>query len=227
MRYVVPRDARILASARVKEARQILFGHEQGLPGERWLARPLVSRDMLQWYFPSKYGLQEFRLSEYYQMQAERFAKRPTLPWVGRFSNLSAKMTNGENFEKIDKFLRNPPPQYPNHVVDDFRAMFELVRLGDVTTRLLQVASIQPTMGDSASGQEKAVAPSSITDKRHRFVDPLFRRRRLKWMERFLAGMNNSKEIKYNRHFTRHPDEQKKWPTNMGSVTVKWPNRRN
>lgn len=60
-------------------------------------------------------------------------------------------------------------------------------------------------------------------DRRHRFVDPMFRRRRLKWIERQYAGANKDKEVKYNMYYVTHPDEQKEWPTNRGSTTVVWP----
>jgi hypothetical protein len=114
--------------------------------------------------------------------------------------------------------------------VDDLKAMFEMVQSGNDLRGLLNEAIMEIEKGklkSDSSSIDSDQTGTVGTDRRHRFVDPLFRRRRLKWMERFLAGMNNSKEIKYNRHFTRHPDEQKTWPTNMGSVTVKWPNRRN
>ena len=234
MRFVSGRDSRLLNQARVQEARKILFGHEQGLPGERWLARPLVSRDMLQWYFPSKYGLQEFRLSEYYEMQAERFRKSSStssLNWVNRFSEIVHKIE--KNRTQIDAILAEIPEDKRDQVVwEDLKEMVAVVDLmNDEDSRegkflkSVLMREQQADWGVAAPETRDAVIP--FTDKRHRFVDPLFRRRRLKWMERFLAGMNNKKEIRLNRHYTRHPDEQKKWPTNLGSVTVKWPNRRN
>ena len=233
MRFVSGRDSRLLNQARVQEARKILFGYEQGLPGERWLARPLVSRDMLQWYFPSKYGLQEFRLSEYYEMQAERFRKSSStsLNWVNRFSEIVHKIE--KNRTQIDAILAEIPEDKRDQVVwEDLKEMVAVVDLmNDEESRegkflkSVLMREQQADWGVAAPETSDAVIP--FTDKRHRFVDPLFRRRRLKWMERFLAGMNNKKEIRLNRHYTRHPDEQKKWPTNLGSVTVKWPNRRN
>jgi hypothetical protein len=230
MRFVSGRDSRLIAQARIKEARKALFGHEQGLPGERWLARPLVSRDMLQWYFPSKYGLQEFRLSEYYQMQAERFRKRPEMAWVSQFRETVQRIQ--ENREEVDKLLTGEMSGRVDQVaLQDLKEMVTLIdsmNAGETKEanflRMVLMRDAEPSTNSDTVSETSQVP---FEDKRHRFVDPLFRRRRLKWMERFLAGMNNKKEIRLNHHFTRHPDEQKKWPTNLGSVTVKWPNRRN
>jgi hypothetical protein len=231
MRFVSGRDSRLVAQVRVKEARKILFGHEQGLPGERWLARPLASRDMLQWYFPSKYGLQEFRLSEYYEMQAERFRKRPVMPWVNQFRETVKRIEDSR--EDVDRMLSVMPENRSE--VSAWEDLKELVQLIDMmnSEETREGKFFKMVLMKEKEEEKLIVGESSTTittpfvDKRHRFVDPLFRRRRLKWMERFLAGMNNKKEIRLNRHYTRHPDEQKVWPTNLGSVTVKWPNRRN
>jgi hypothetical protein len=105
------------------------------------------------------------------------------------------------------------------------KAMLELLSSpsGDVIKKVLLPIESRAVYKET----EKLSRKGLFVNRRHRFVDPLFRRRRLKWMERFLAGMNSAKEIKYNRHFTRQPDLQPKWPSNLGSVTVKWPNRRN
>jgi hypothetical protein len=213
-------NARMLASARVTAVRDMLFGPHAGLPGERWLARPLVAKDMLNWYFPSKYGLQEFRLNEYFAMQADRFKKRADAEWVSELRNLLDEIQS--NKEGINNYLSSLSEEQllANTAAMDLRSILDCLERS-------------PELFDLVQQDEVVAAPSPPPessppkDKRHRFVDPLFRRRRLKWMERFMAGMNNAKEIKYNRHFTRHPDEQKQWPTNLGSVTVKWPNRRN
>ena len=270
MRYTAGVNSRLLRAAQVEKARAVLFGHERGLPGERWLARPLVARDMLQWYFPSKFGLQDFRLDEYYTMQAERFRKRQPMPWVDRFRALMDTVQARK--EEVGGYLRTvSESEYRDKdEVKDLHAMYLL--LGNESVLSFSVGNTPPvpslrdaiggncdmpsTVAISSSGESRqadskilqqallrerhvwkrlstgssgcdADTSSLYVNKRHRFVDPLFRRRRLKWMERFLAGMNNAKEIKYNRHFTRHPDEQKQWPSNLGSVTVRWPNRRN
>jgi len=60
-------------------------------------------------------------------------------------------------------------------------------------------------------------------NRRHRFVDPMFRRRRLKWLERQMSGLNKEKEVKFNSYFASHPDNTAEWPTNKGSVTIVWP----
>ncbi|KAF4655623.1 hypothetical protein FOL46_008185 [Perkinsus olseni] len=54
-------------------------------------------------------------------------------------------------------------------------------------------------------------------EHRHRFVDPLFRRRRLKYMERLTTGKTKPKEKKYHGYYIVHPDNKKRWPSNLGS----------
>eukprot|EP00933_Yihiella_yeosuensis_P037091 TRINITY_DN3094_c1_g1_i1.p1 TRINITY_DN3094_c1_g1~~TRINITY_DN3094_c1_g1_i1.p1 ORF type:complete len:463 (+),score=128.77 TRINITY_DN3094_c1_g1_i1:99-1487(+) len=63
----------------------------------------------------------------------------------------------------------------------------------------------------------------SYIARRHRFIDPMFRRRRLKWLERQMSELNGEKEVKYNQYYATHPDKHKEWPTNKGSVTIVWP----
>jgi hypothetical protein len=235
MRFTGSLDSRIARDVSIKKARELLFGHEKGLPGERWLARPLVAKDMLHWYMPSKYGLQDFRLDEYYEMQAERFKKRQVQPWVHKFKSLMD--TIQANKEKLSVYIHSvkEDDMRKSDAHQSLNSMLGLLQDGNSLSirspenresRVLQLSLLRQRHAEKR-GESSADPKSLFVNKRHRFVDPLFRRRRLKWMERFLAGMNNSKEIKYNRHFTRHPDDQKAFPSNLGSVTVRWPNRRN
>ena len=225
-------DARLARELQVAKARRLLFGHERGLPGERWWARPLVARDTLHWYMPSKYGLPEFQLEQYYAMQAERFKKREAMPWVAQFKSVADKIS--ENREALETFLKSvsEDAMRENGALQDLQAFLRLIdplerESAGIKGRIYELALLRQRHAVKRLEAAEVSAASLLVNKRHRFVDPLFRRRRLKWMERFLAGMNNAKEIKLNRHFTRHPDLQPKWPSNLGSVTVKWPNRRN
>jgi hypothetical protein len=59
--------------------------------------------------------------------------------------------------------------------------------------------------------------------RRWRFVDPLYRRRRVKFLERYARGQCKPKEIKYNEYRVQHPDNMLQWPSNKNSGTVKWP----
>lgn len=79
---------------------------------------------------------------------------------------------------------------------------------------------------EGAKGPSSAPLPDPLRGylcKRHRFVDPMFRRRRLKWLERQMAEKNKDREVKFNLYYTVHPDDRREWPTNKGSVTVQWP----
>jgi len=71
--------------------------------------------------------------------------------------------------------------------------------------------------------KEGPVPVRKYLERRHRFIDPMFRRRRLKWLERQMAGKNKETEVKFNTYYATHPDQHKEWPTNKGSVTVTYP----
>eukprot|EP00922_Rhytidocystis_sp_ex-Travisia-forbesii_P042811 GHVS01064019.1.p1 GENE.GHVS01064019.1~~GHVS01064019.1.p1 ORF type:complete len:524 (-),score=97.04 GHVS01064019.1:254-1669(-) len=61
-------------------------------------------------------------------------------------------------------------------------------------------------------------------NRRYRFFEPLFRRRRLAYIERLCAGrVKNEKKKKYQQFFVDHPDQKALWPDNKGSCSVKWP----
>jgi len=59
--------------------------------------------------------------------------------------------------------------------------------------------------------------------RRHRFIDPMYRRRRLKWLERQMSDLNREKDVKFSSYYGPHPDDTPEWPTNKGSTTVVWP----
>mmetsp|Transcript_5646 Transcript_5646/g.14108 ORF Transcript_5646/g.14108 Transcript_5646/m.14108 type:complete len:233 (+) Transcript_5646:320-1018(+) len=73
-------------------------------------------------------------------------------------------------------------------------------------------------------GKVKVDRPPASSNIKFRFVDPMFRRRRVKWLERFSKGVHRKKEKQYNAYYLTHPDEKPVWPDNYGSVTVRWPN---
>jgi len=78
---------------------------------------------------------------------------------------------------------------------------------------------VAPSQGPAANN----AAMDRYRSRRHRFIDPMFRRRRLKWLERQMARLNKPREVKYNDYFKTHPDDKPEFPTNKGSVTVAWP----
>merc|ERR1712146_554695 len=88
-------------------------------------------------------------------------------------------------------------------------------------------------MGNSAakSAEAKATGTTEVDifwkrtkqKRRWRFIDPLYRRRRVKFLERYARGQCKPKEIKYNEYRVQHPDNMSQWPSNKNSGTVKWP----
>merc|ERR1719456_1006631 len=69
-------DRRALKEEHIAAARERVFGPQGSMPGDRYFRKPLEGHDFVNWYFPSKYNLQDFRVDEYFEMQAERFAPR-------------------------------------------------------------------------------------------------------------------------------------------------------
>ncbi|CBZ49787.1 conserved hypothetical protein [Neospora caninum Liverpool] len=61
----------------VADAKRKIFGYACGMPGEEQWVKPLQGRQMMKWYWPSKYMLQDVQMAQYFQMQAMRFAPRP------------------------------------------------------------------------------------------------------------------------------------------------------
>lgn len=60
---------------------------------------------------------------------------------------------------------------------------------------------------------------------RHRFFDPLFRRKRLSFLDRFTRErIKADKERQIGtRLYVKHPDQKPLWPDNKGLVTRTWP----
>lgn len=394
-------DLRALKEEHIDLARERIFGPQGDLPGDRQFRKKLEGRQLMRWYFPSKYNLQDFRVDEYFEMQAERFAPREPHASMPALTKTLEKVSRHREelrsfFQDLDEatFLENPSLQdlygafrlvdpepalrfpVPERVFREhtplmgpappFRAAaaaaapseaadaeadmgrelcsllllikeklgqrdasalesrvtrlrsLEEVRtvLVEEATRLdlilpLEEATVVFEGGDpppeakSASeasearqgAAEGAPAPAEVEvdvadldavaegaeasgwdaeasaahpaqrpraglatylvrpdaganvgatkekaakelerlrtkgprevraylARRHRFVDPMFRRRRLKWLERQMAQRNKEKEVKFNLYYATHPDDQKVWPTNKASVTVKWP----
>jgi len=310
---------------------------------------------MMQWYFPSKFNFQDFRIDEYFEMQSERFDQRPThkaitdmdkaleqvfkkreelrkffstLDETTFYNNPSLQDLYGLfrlvdsdvalKFQVRENVFREHSPMWPmslqsssassssteaattrpdlqmcdqytvdlyNRIMDslgDKSQLFERevgfqdadqaslkvfletkaseLGLSPTTSKVdvqfagsngkaggglvalpverLEVKSKKdPSLGaqdarQSLEKDKKKLTPAQLSvqeareayvNRRHRFIDPMFRRRRLKWLERQMANKNKEREVKYNNYFQTHPDIQKHWPTNRASVTVTWP----
>ena len=232
------------------------------MSGERWFARPLDGKLLRQWYFPSKYGFQNFKMEEYIEMQAERFKDRPVHPSVKLFSDTLTRVA--QESVKIGEFLEK---NKGDKSLDDLKAIYDMVVEEDKEVRdedeiaflletlrahagaekAIQIASKlnnelislvearrlildclkqengKGMVGSGGFGVDYSESEKKILGRRHRFVDPLQRRRRLKWMERLLQGKHSAQELKHGSHYKTHPDQQEIYPTNMGPVTIKWP----
>ncbi|EER10700.1 hypothetical protein Pmar_PMAR000743 [Perkinsus marinus ATCC 50983] len=60
----------------VQEMQDRLWGPMKGMPGERWFLKPLEGPKYAEWYFPSKYNVPEFKVGDYFEMQAERYHRK-------------------------------------------------------------------------------------------------------------------------------------------------------
>merc|ERR1712072_1092317 len=107
---------------------------------------------------------------------------------------------------------------------EDGRLAAYLVRAQSGGSKEDRAASQKSAEEELTKMRTKGPAPvRQYLARRHRFIDPMFRRRRLKWLERQMAGKNKEREVKFNTYYATHPDEHKEWPSNKGSVTVVWP----
>jgi hypothetical protein len=275
MRFVAKRFIRETKQADIQQLRERLFGPHRGLPGERWFARPLDGKTLRQWYFPSKYALQNFRLDEYLEMQTERFAPRPVHPTVTDFAATVQRLVDSQDV--VAAFLATLDEQTlaNNASVRDLKDLYDLVFASEASdenssteisaeqqdelTFLLETLRahagcevagnvLQQIHSESFSfgGARKMIFAAlrsskpaekktedmtaglsedqkKLLNKRYRFIDPLYRRRRVKWMERLLTQKHSAQELKHHSYYKTHPDQQDTFPTNMGPATIKWP----
>lgn len=355
-----PTDLRTLRDEHVLRAREAVFGPQGSLPGDRYLRQKLEGRKFMRWYFPSKFNMQDFRVDEYFEMQAERFKPHPPHDCMAKLNATAQEVS--KHREEVRSFFRgideetflntptlqdlygvfrmvdpdpvlsfpvpeniflehsplwgsSPPFRYPSQSLDSaeqdeaiedaadeaapaalassehemaeellalwalvsealgkeaggksranaFDARINMVKSEKEVRELLlqeaqQLGIVAPfedssvvvedgrlaaylVRAQSGGSQEERAASQKSAEKellkmretgqtkaylarRHRFVDPMFRRRRLKWLERQMIGKNKEKEVKFNTYYATHPDDHKEWPTNKGSVTVVWP----
>lgn len=328
-------DLRAVKDAAVARSRERVFGPQGVKPGDRYFQKALEGQKLMRWYFPSKYGMQDFGVDEYFEMQAERLAPRASHSAVTALTQTLRDVSRRREelrtfFQGLDEatFLGSPtlqdlygcfrlvdpdralPFEVPDAVYREHSPMFGVAPLflaepyaspeelqllverwsgGESNADALRarIASMQSDAAvrellleeknrlhaipdfehiavevegaESAGprgrflrayaakrargGPPRAVAtaqkeaaeeierslqagPRNVRDylsRRHRFVDPMFRRRRLKWLERQMAGKNAETEVKFNSYYATHPDKHNEWPTNKGSVTVTWP----
>mmetsp|Transcript_42375 Transcript_42375/g.76929 ORF Transcript_42375/g.76929 Transcript_42375/m.76929 type:complete len:354 (+) Transcript_42375:40-1101(+) len=328
-------DLRVVREERINAARERIFGTRGTLPGDRFFKMPLQGNDFMTWYFPSKYQFPDFRVEEYFEMQAERLApkeKHESMHDIGQvfqaamdhkeslqrfFQNLSEEDFNnnptlqdlygiyrqvdaerGLSFAPHPSLFREHQPMFAVQPATEegvessqgdsqldaatvirmgvtqlynmycsilrslkktaksnvafhsekFRLDARLIRKSsakevhslllsfaqehgiavpfDVTTLMPENGSLLPYSLPARPKEEAddlgGFAP--YLKRRHRFVDPLFRRRRLKWLERLAANAHGEKTLKYHSSiYVLHPDELEEFPTNKGSVTVTWP----
>jgi len=277
MRFVCRKFARETRDKEILALREKVFGTARGLTGERWLARPLDGKAFRRWYFPSKYSFQNFRVSEYFDMQAERFNPRPAHPAINLFQETIKRVR--ENQETVKALLGALTPEQfaGSGAYQDLHAVYMLISETDPlafaggavkedgpeeVAFLLEVLHAQAgpavakVVAEKANGLQWVEARALVLDalksvtsavqgvelkavdlsdtvlneeekkhlaRRHRFVDPLQRRRRLKWMERLIMGKHSTNELKTHGYYKTHPDNREMFPTNMGPVSIKWP----
>jgi hypothetical protein len=356
--------------AQINAAKDRVFGPQRNMPGDRFIRRRLEGQELKQMYFPSRFSLQDFRVDEYFEMQAERFAPRevhasipqlestlkriaknrtkvkdffetkvkvhtpegrqtlqenPTLQdlhgllrhldaWPqlcalgsshpdlatkdleepplrltpksslssrpgsgstdssqaqtdpsedsnrrelamlatqlrdamprGDWMKLEAQMLQLKSAEEVQELLLAAKQQ--REIVPEYKSLSLVMEDEEVQTdkpafaskRLSSVlAKTTKGQGDEqkrTQGQEKGEATidrylagqgtiTTYLKRRHRFIEPMYRRRRLKWLEKMQANRIKAKDLQLNDYWPVHPDKKEKWPTNMGSVTIKWP----
>ncbi|KAF4700165.1 Proteasome subunit alpha type-4, partial [Perkinsus olseni] len=70
--------------------------------GERWFLKPLEGPKYAEWYFPSKYNVPEFKVGDYFEMQAERYRKK-THPAMAQFDKVMNRVYRDK--DRIRAFL--------------------------------------------------------------------------------------------------------------------------
>jgi len=372
-RPVPMRFLKQLKEEQIRTARETLFGVAGTKAGDRHLLRPLDGNYIRGWYYPSRFGMQDFSISEYYEMQAERFAPRqehramkgiekaswravrseakirtflsslseeqmkdhPTMRDLRELSELAPEVLGlsgatalpsglddetasqtvviDEGFSQwrdVEEIAALMKAVKDSGKIGNFQKLYNEVAAADsleqarkiISTAMLNSGfeipwarrTVEVSLADAApsaahSAEAPVAAPASVgtispsdyrdfeededtevvaapkrgrahrainlridmaqqtpasqkameaaqkdlerireqrnhyTSLRHRYVDPLFRRRRLKWLERLERRLHKEIEIKQNSYFIKHPDEQEQWPVNKGSTWIRWP----
>ena len=238
-------DSRALKEEQIALGQERIFGPRGSMPGDRQLRKKLEGRKLMRWYFPSKYNLQDFRNEEYFEMQAERFAPRVKHKSMEHLAATLKKVLRHREelrkfFQKLDEatFMSNPTIQDLYgcfRLISEDRALsFEpdekVFKAHSPFTSTLEGVPISMDIENQDKAEKKRLEMlqtphlQSYMNRRHRFIDPMFRRRRLKWLERQAAGLNKEWNVKHRLPFYgTHPDDLKHWPTSKAGLHVQWP----
>ncbi|VWU51243.1 conserved protein, unknown function [Hepatocystis sp. ex Piliocolobus tephrosceles] len=87
----------------IESCRKKIFGYVQNLPGEKNWVKPLMGKQMQNYYFPSKYLHLDFNLKEYLRMQTVRFKKKETDSGLVNLQKCINLIIENKNF--IDSFF--------------------------------------------------------------------------------------------------------------------------
>lgn len=229
-------DSREWKEEQIAIGQERIFGPQGNMPGDRQLRKKLEGRKLMRWYFPSKYNLQDFKNQDYFEMHQERFAPRVNHQSIKHVEETLEKIL--QNQEKLEEFFKNLKEEdfLSNPTIQDLYGCYRLVSQKNpikfvpneqVFQEHLPVKGLKALDISNIGSNEKLFdAPQlqSYMARRHRFIDPMFRRRRLKWLERQSAGSNKEWNVKHRLPFYgTHPDDQKQWPTNKAGLHVTWP----
>eukprot|EP00434_Breviolum_minutum_P022729 symbB.v1.2.020053.t3/scaffold1665.1/size106850/14 len=242
-------DSRALKEEQIALGQERIFGPRGSMPGDRQLRKKLEGRKLMRWYFPSKYNLQDFRNEEYFEMQAERFAPRVKHESMEHLAATLKKVLRHREelrkfFQKLDEatFMSNPTIQDLYgcfRLISEDRALsFEpdekVFKAHSPFTSTLEGVPISMDIENQDKAEKKRLEMlqtphlQSYMNRRHRFIDPMFRRRRLKWLERQAAGLNKEWNVKHRLPFYgTHPDDLKQWPTSKAGLHVALSLKRN
>jgi len=231
----------------IASARTTLHGIAEGFTGENHLTRPLLGKKLLKYYFPAKQLLPDFRIDEYYRMQAKRFSPREPSPVIQELSRTvdlcNSKLSSVYNLlSKVDKETLEGNPTLQDlyglysTLSDKYPFNFEMdprmYQPTGFTWSSSQVQSLKVAAAVSESDtplEQEPVKPDKRLDdylsKRCRFMDPLFRRRRLSYIDKIARNKLRKPKTRklLGRALFAHPDSRESFPDNFGSITVKWP----
>mmetsp|Transcript_35760 Transcript_35760/g.82056 ORF Transcript_35760/g.82056 Transcript_35760/m.82056 type:complete len:314 (-) Transcript_35760:23-964(-) len=126
-----PVDLRVVREERINAARERIFGTKGTLPGDRYFKMPLEGNEYMTWYFPSKYQFPDFRVEEYFEMQAERLAPREKHESMDSMGHvLQTAMDHRETLRRF--FQQVTPEQFRNNpTLQDLYGVYRQVDADD------------------------------------------------------------------------------------------------
>ncbi|CDJ58546.1 hypothetical protein, conserved [Eimeria maxima] len=109
---------------RMHAIKEQLFGYAKGKTGEISWLKPLKGKELLNYYWPSKYDLPDFQMEQYLQMQALRYAPKKTHPSLTSLAGLIHLLIKKKKIIQTLMQQLDKPLIHENPTLQDLLALY-------------------------------------------------------------------------------------------------------